>query len=100
MNSYGELARDLWRAADSQRFMAMPHRDEFFTDLGESVAVRVAELLEVFAADSPAGETLRCRSVRLRRARKDAEEIAYQELIFSHSVASENDDFVEVQHSV
>lgn len=91
MNAYGELARDLWRAADEQRFLALPHREEFFTTLGDDVAARVAELVSLFAGDAPSGETRRCRDVRLRRALKQAEEVAYQELIFSHSVVAESE---------
>ncbi|ARC55651.1 hypothetical protein AS850_01000 [Frondihabitans sp. 762G35] len=86
VNAYGELARDLWRAADERRFLAMEGRDEFFAELGTRVEIRVSELVPVFAGDAPANETSRFRERRLRSAKKQAEEVAYQELIFSQSV--------------
>ncbi|GAA4674908.1 hypothetical protein [Frondihabitans cladoniiphilus] len=97
MNGYGELARDLWRAADERRFLALPDRDVFFTELGSDVARRVDELVVVFAGETPPGETPRCRARRLRRALKQAEEIAYQELIFSHSVVAESELEADVE---
>lgn len=86
MNAYGELARDLWRAADERRFLDMPDRDAFFTELGDRIARRVDELRPLFAGAAPANEPARCRSLRLRKAQKQAEELAYQELLFSQSV--------------
>jgi hypothetical protein len=88
VNAYGELARDLWRAADERRFLAMEGRDDFFAELGTRVARRVDELVPVFAGDDPVSEPSRLRDVRLRSAKKQAEEVAYQELIFSQSVVS------------
>lgn len=88
MNGYGELARDLWRAADERRFLAMERRDDFFAELGTRVARRVAELVPIFAGEAPVSEPVRLRDVRLRSAKKQAEEVAYQELIFSQSVMS------------
>jgi len=86
LNAYGELARDLWRAADERRFFEMPDRDEFFAELGSRVERRVAELISVFAGDAPTSETARGRDLRLRKAKRQSEEVAYQELIFSQSV--------------
>lgn len=86
MNAYGELARDLWRAADERRFLAMEHRDEFFGELGSRVEKRVVELIPVFAGVAPSSETSRGRDLRFRKAKRQAEEVAYQELIFSQSV--------------
>jgi hypothetical protein len=86
VNAYGELARDLWRAADERRFFAMEGREAFFGDLGSRVERRVAELIPVFAGVAPPREPARCRDLRLRTAKKQAEEVAYQELIFSQSV--------------
>jgi hypothetical protein len=86
MNAYGELARDLWRAADPTRFLALPDRDRFFGQLGDRVQARVDELAPVFAGTAPDREPARCRDLRLRKAKKQAEEVAYQEIIFSQSV--------------
>jgi hypothetical protein len=86
VNAYGELARDLWRAADEGRFLAMEGREEFFAELGSRVESRVVALVPVFAGEAPANETARFRDRRLRSAKKQAEEVAYQELIFSQSV--------------
>lgn len=86
VNTYGELARELWRAADEQRYFAMDDRDEFFADLGERVAGRVAELIPLFVGEGSATEPARRRDLRLRAAKKQAEEVAYQEIIFSQSV--------------
>ena len=86
MNAYAELARDLWRAADEARFFALPDRERFFADLGDRVEARVLELIPAFAGTAPSGEPARCRDLRLRKAKKQAEEVAYQELIFSQSV--------------
>ncbi|MGA1813757.1 MULTISPECIES: hypothetical protein [unclassified Frondihabitans] len=86
MNAYGELASDLWRAADERRFLDMPGRDEFFGELGDRIARRVDELRPLFAGDAPVNEPARRRDLRLRKAQKQAEELAYQELLFSQSV--------------
>lgn len=91
MNAYGELARDLWRAADERRFLAMERRDDFFGELGSRVEKRVAELIPLFAGEAPSGEPARCRDQRVRKAKKQAEEVAYQELIFSQSVVPASD---------
>ena len=86
VNAYGELARELWRAADERRFLAMERPDDFFGELGSRVERRVAELIPIFAGDAPANEPSRLRDLRLRKAKKQSEEVAYQELIFSQSV--------------
>lgn len=88
MNEYGELARDLWRAADERRYLAMERSEDFFAELGSRVERRVRELIPIFAGDAPPSEPGRVRDVRLRSAKKQAEEVAYQELIFSQSVVS------------
>jgi hypothetical protein len=69
----------------------MERRDDFFAELGSRVEVRVAELVPIFAGVGPTGEPRRARDVRLRGAKKQAEEVAYQELIFSLSVVSESE---------
>ncbi|MCU1526594.1 MAG: hypothetical protein JWP75_357 [Frondihabitans sp.] len=66
----------------------MEGRDDFFAELGSRVAKRVEELIPIFAGDDLASEPMRLRDVRLRSAKKQAEEVAYQELIFSQSVVS------------
>lgn len=86
MNAYGELARDLWRAADERRFLDMVDRDSFFVELGDRIARRVDELRPLFAGIAPVNEPARRRDLRLRTAKKQAEELAYQELLFSQSV--------------
>ncbi|ROQ37276.1 hypothetical protein EDF46_2732 [Frondihabitans sp. PhB188] len=95
MNAYGELAQDLWRAADERRFAQMQHRDDFFAELGSRVARRVDELVPVFAGDAPTREPGRLRDLRLRKAKKQAEEVAFQELIFSQTVAPPAEVFAD-----
>lgn len=89
VNAYGELARELWRAADERRLQAIDEADAYFDELGLRVQRRVDELFPLFAGEAPRGETRRHHDLRFRRATKQAEEMAYQELIFSQSVVAE-----------
>ena len=86
MNAYGALASDLWRAADERRFLAIEQRETFFAEIGARVEHRVLELVPQLAGEAPVTEPSRLRDLRLRKAKKQAEEIAYQEIIFSQSV--------------
>ena len=81
MNHYGEMARRHWARWLPQQYAAIEDPDSFFTDLGNRVSDRIAELADRFAGDSPPGEGYLDRAGRLGQARRQAEEIVLAEMI-------------------
>lgn len=97
MNKYGSLAQDYWKRADRARFEELTDPETFFEELGEQVLSRVDSLLNEMERNAPADEVYLETVGRLNALRRQAEEIAMDELVYIHAVPSTVDEELELQ---
>ncbi len=83
MNRYGRLAREHWMTHAPSRAAALPDLEEFFIELGLVVQGQVSDLTVRLAGPDLAGETYLEKVARLTTARRQAEEIVMQQLVWA-----------------
>jgi hypothetical protein len=81
MNLYGRRAMDRWAKLAPTSLATMDRPEEFFTNLGEEIGVRVAQLIPDLAGPDSPSETVLEKTGRLNAAKAQAEEIAFSELV-------------------
>lgn len=95
MNLYGKRAMDRWAQLAPTSLARMDRPEEFFTDLGEEIEVRVAQLIpEMTGPDSPLESALE-KTGRLNAAKLQAEEIAFSELVTPTPETTSEDAYQE-----
>lgn len=82
MNRFGVAAQRHWAAHAVARVAEIPDPSRFFTDLGETVQAMVSDLCRTLARPDPAGETFADKLARVGSARRQAEEIVMQQLVW------------------
>ncbi len=87
MNQYGTIAREAW-TLHAPRRMAELEDPEFFEDLGEQIAAQVARIQDQLARSLPADLDYLERVGQMNAIRKQAEEVALQDLVYG-PIASE-----------
>lgn len=83
VNRYGTLAMRQWRDYMPARYEALEDPEEFFRELGELVETRITALVRELERSLPTTLDYLQRVADLTAARRQAEEIVLQELIFS-----------------
>lgn len=97
MNKYGVQAQDFWKKADQARYLELSDPETFFEELGEQVLARVDSLLTAMTIDAPPDESYLQTVGRLNAQRKQAEEVAMEELVFIPATPSTVDEELELQ---
>jgi hypothetical protein len=94
MNKYGAMAERHWRRWLPSRVAAIADPTSFFSELGEEVSERIADLAMDLAGDDPPGETYMAKVGRLNMARLRAEEMVLPEtvLLSPEPGAAEDDE--------
>lgn len=82
MNKYGRLAMEHWQQAAPLRVAELESPEAFFTAIGEQVMDQVVDLLPQIQGQDKPGEEYLAKIGRLNMARKQAEEIALNELVW------------------
>lgn len=100
MNRYGLHARRRWSSINPQRVDAISNPQEFFTELGEQILIRVSELTDSIVAGQPAKEPVREREAQIATATKTAEEIVFAELVeISPPIEDDEPDWLALRQS-
>lgn len=81
MNLYGLRAKEYWQKADRLRYEELEDPETFFSDLGDQVGARVESIWAAMSRDAPRDETFFEKVGRLNAIKKQAEEIAMDELV-------------------
>ncbi len=82
MNRYGQLAYDHTRRHRPRALASMTDPIQFFTQLGEEVAVQITQLRDELLGRSRAGESLEDYRRRSYQARQQAEEVVLEEMVW------------------
>lgn len=80
MNSYGMKARKHWEQWRPMQYSQLENPDNFFSELGEEISQRVAELSQALAGSDRPGEGFLAKVGRLNMARFDAEATVLREM--------------------
>jgi len=83
MNRYGRAAQTWWSNTDPARVAELDNPTKYFTQLGEQVESRVDELMQTMQGSDEPGESVLQKAGRINAVKMQAEEIAYQELIYT-----------------
>jgi hypothetical protein len=81
MNAYGTQAMQHWRTRLPQRYSQIPDPRTYFTNLGQEVAQRIADLTTQLAGPDQPGETYLDKVGRINEAAMRAREIVLTEWV-------------------
>lgn len=81
MNQYGMRIQEHWRRVAPTPYQQIEDRETFFTELGEEMLTVVDQLQQTLAGPDLTGETYLEKVGRLNAARKQAEEVAWENLV-------------------
>jgi hypothetical protein len=82
MNHYGLTAMSHWRNLHPTRYASLDDPQAFFRDLGEQIASEVSNLAGLIANRTPAREDYLQEVARLQQARRQAEEVVMNQLVW------------------
>lgn len=83
MNQYGQQARTYYQTYLPGRVAQLPDPEAFFEALGQEISEQVAQVwAEMAAQDQPRGETFTQKLGREQNARRRAEELVMQDLVY------------------
>ena len=83
MNRYGMMARDHWMKHAPVRYAALEDPQTYFTQVGESIAAQVEQAASRLEADLPADLPYLERVGQLQAIRRQAEEVALTDQVYS-----------------
>ncbi len=83
MNRYGMMARDHWMRHAPIRYAALEDPQAYFTQVGESIAAQVEQAATQLEKDLPANLPYMERVGQLRTIRRQAEEVALADQVYS-----------------
>lgn len=81
MNQYGMRLQEHWRRVAPTQYRQIEDPETFFTELGEEMLTVVDQLQLTLAGPDREGETYLEKVGRLNAARKQAEEVAWENLV-------------------
>ena len=82
MNQYATIAREAWTLHAPRRLAELESPEEFFEGLGEQIAAQVATIQDQLQRSLPADLDYLERVGQMNAMRKQAEEIALQDLVY------------------
>jgi hypothetical protein len=92
MNRYGATAKKHWERWLPSRYSQLEDPTEYFSNLGEEISDRVAELSDALAGDDPPGEQYLEKLGRLNMARFNAEAQVLREMALLDPEDEERED--------
>jgi hypothetical protein len=81
MNQYGTRLQEHWRTVAPSGYRQIEDKEAFFTQLGEEMLTVVDQLQQTLAGPDSPEETYLQKVGRLNAARKQAEEVAWENLV-------------------
>ncbi|WP_295122464.1 hypothetical protein [uncultured Leifsonia sp.] len=81
MNQYGTRIEDHWRRVAPTQYRQIEDPETYFTELGEEMLTVVDQLQQTLAGPDRQGESYLEKVGRLNAARKQAEEVAWENLV-------------------
>lgn len=103
MNRYGRMALDHWRTHRPAALATIADPDSHFSRLGVEVETQMGELTEQILGGQRPGEDLEAYRLRSYQARRQAEEIVLDELVWTESEPAtteggEEDEILAASH--
>jgi hypothetical protein len=92
MNKYGQQARTYWETERPEALSQIPDPTEFFSTLGQQIQDQVIDLSQQLAGPDPTGEGYLEKVGRLNSAKKEAEEIVMNDLVYSQEPEEEESE--------
>ncbi|WP_147915224.1 hypothetical protein [Ruania zhangjianzhongii] len=89
MNRYGMMARDHWMKHAPARYAALEDPQTYFTQVGESIAAQVEGAASRLEAELPADLPYLEKAGQLKAIRRQAEEVALTDQVYSVQVETD-----------
>jgi hypothetical protein len=95
MNRYATTVMTYYRDHLPTRYAELENPDEYFRELGEQIQDQVTDLTPELAGPDEPGEGFLAKTGRLNAARKRAEELVLNDLLYSQKPENEPTDLDE-----
>lgn len=86
MNRYGKMARDHWMRYAPTRYAALEDPEDYFTQVGESIAAQVEQVTAQLQANLPVDLSYLEKVGQLKAIQRQAEEVAITDQVYSVEV--------------